>query len=222
MQPFDNYLVEKNGFCSWSQGQLLQHLPHLRAVLHHRLLGSAFRAVAPTLCTQLAILDIHIYNSYGFSWMAKNWYDVIGQTRPKAGGTAIFGWVTSKSLNEGVCEESQWVCISTRLCETKPAERCLHAREVSLTTAKSLLLYTTVKPSVCGSLSLLIPSLSHNKVTPCTEISKLLKIPPVILKGYALIISNTLDVFFEMSQILYRCQFLFFNMETLISPWAVD
>lgn len=44
------------------------------------------------------------------------------------------------------------------VCDTKPAERCLHARGLSLTTAKSLLLYTIVKLSVCGRLTVLIPS----------------------------------------------------------------
>lgn len=74
----------------------------------------------------------------------------------------------------GVCEESQCGRISTQLCETNPAEWCLHARGVSLTTAKSLLLYTIVKLSVCGWLSHSAHSSSvlHN-VAPCPKISKL-------------------------------------------------
>lgn len=100
------------------------------------------------------------------------WCGCLNKAYKRADRYVLVGQRQNPLMKVAVRSE-EWGRISTRPCETKPSQRCLHANTVSLTTAKSL-------PYLHNSKALCLWLASHSPhycsisqyVTPCSEISK--------------------------------------------------
>lgn len=100
------------------------------------------------------------------------WCGYVNKAYKRADRYVLVGQRQNPLMKVAVRSE-EWGRISTRLCETKPSQRCLHANTVSLTTAKSLA-YLHNSKALCLWLASHSPhscSISQY-VPPCSEISK--------------------------------------------------